>query len=156
MYPKIKVISYKCHVKIWVIYTTKTFIKFNKFLPFMATILCVDDDENYLRLIKRDLVETGYNVVDVQNGRDAIAKVREGSIDLVVLDYEMPVMDGTETMARIIAINNQMPVILNSEHTGYKNNNFVAWAANAYVVKSSDSAELKRVIKLVLDRRQST
>ena len=155
MYPKIKVISYKCHVKIWVIYTTKTFIKFNKFLLFMATILCVDDDKNYLRLIKRDLVETGYNVVDVQNGRDAIAKVREGSIDLVVLDCEMPFMDDIETMARIIAINNQMPVILNSEHTGYQNN-YLAWAASAYVVKSSDSAQLKRVIKLVLDRRQST
>ena len=119
----------------------------------MARILCVDDDKNYLELAKQELEEGKYEVVTAENGTDAVERVREGNIDLVVMDIRMSGMDGLEAMAQIFYVKSDMPLILNSAYTSYKDN-FMTWSADAYVVKSSDFTELKREISKALERRQ--
>ena len=71
--------------------------------------------------------------------------------DVVVLDIRMPRMDGIEAMGRILGRRNDMPVILNSAYSSYKDD-FRSWPADAYVIKSSDTGELKRTIKRVLGK----
>ncbi len=120
----------------------------------MARILCVDDDANYLELARQELEEEKYEVVTAQNGPDAIKRVQERGIDLVVMDIKMPGMDGLEAMSQIFKITrNRMPVILNSAYSSYKDD-FRAWSADSYVVKSGDSTELKREVRRALERRQ--
>ena len=109
-------------------------------------ILVVDDEVNQALLYEQELMDEGYDVDLANTGTDAVALVKEKSYDLVVLDIGMPEMDGLETLGRMLSMDNKLPVILNTAYPSYKDN-FMSWAADAYVVKSSDLTELKSKIK---------
>lgn len=115
----------------------------------MALILLVEDDAHQQLLFAEELREEGYDVVVAGGGTEALEIVNKVTPDLVVLDVAMPDMDGIEALGRILATNNRIPIILHTAYATYKDN-FMAWSADAYVVKSSDLAELKSEIKRVL------
>ena len=89
----------------------------------------------------------------VHDARAAIERVQKSPPDLLVLDVRMPGMDGIEALNKILGINNQLPVILNTAYTNHKEN-YMTWSADAYVVKSSDLSELKQAIKDVLNKKK--
>ncbi|MCP5003171.1 MAG: response regulator [Planctomycetes bacterium] len=115
----------------------------------MATILLVEDDKNQRILYSQELQLEGYDLVTAVDGKDALEKVHEQPPDLIVMDINMPRMDGIETMGKILSRNKQIPIIINTAYSNYKNS-FMTWAADAYVVKSSDLTELKNVIRDIL------
>ncbi len=115
----------------------------------MKTILVVDDDEAIRTLLQEELVEEGYNVVIATNARDALKMVEEEALDLVILDIRMPGMDGLEALPRILGLKEGLPVILHTAYSQYKES-FMSWAADAYIVKSSDLTELKAKIQELL------
>ena len=112
----------------------------------MKTILVVDDDEAIRTLLQEELEEEGYKIVIATNARDALKIVETDPLDLVILDIRMPGMDGLEALPRILGLKEGLPVILNSAYSQYQES-FMSWAADAYVVKSSDLTELKAKIK---------
>jgi two-component system, response regulator, stage 0 sporulation protein F len=112
----------------------------------MKTILVVDDDDAIRTLLQDELLDEGYNVLTASNARDALRMVQEEALDLVILDIRMPGMNGLEALPRILGLKEGLPVILNSAYTQYQES-FMSWAADAYVVKSSDLSELKAKIK---------
>ncbi|NLJ37101.1 MAG: response regulator [candidate division WS1 bacterium] len=118
----------------------------------MPTVLIVEDDPNQRLLYREELAYEGYDVLEAPGGQEAIAMVQAGGIDVVVLDIAMPGTDGIETLSRILAIDNKIPVILNTAYSSYKDD-FMTWAADAYVVKSSDLSALKQQIATVLAKR---
>ena len=120
----------------------------------MKTILIADDDINLTLLYEQELAEEGYQIDVVHDARQAISKVETDPPDLLLLDIQMPGMDGIEALHRIIGRNNALPVILNTAYSNHKEN-FMTWTADAYVVKSSDLTELKQTIRDVLERRAS-
>lgn len=109
-------------------------------------ILVVDDEINQSMLYEQELKDVGYEVDVANSGPEALEMVREGGYNLVVLDIGMPEMDGLEALGRILSMDNKLPVILNTAYPSYKDN-FMSWAADAYVVKSSDLTELKDCIR---------
>jgi len=113
------------------------------------TILIVDDDESQRFLCQEALTEEGYGVVVAKDGKEAIEKVEKEKPDLVILDIVMPQMDGIEAMTRIIRKHRKIPIILNTSYSRYRKD-FLAWAADAYVVKSPDFAELKEKVRELL------
>ena len=117
----------------------------------MKTILVVDDDDAIRTLLKDELVDEGYEVMTAANARDALKMVQEEALDLVILDIRMPGMDGLEALPRILGLKEGLPVILNTAYTQYQES-FMSWAADAYVVKSSDLSELKEKIKELLTK----
>jgi CheY-like chemotaxis protein len=117
-------------------------------------ILVVEDEEG-LRLFYEEELETeGYEVITAANGKEAIQRLEEDKPDLVVLDIVMPVMDGMEALGRILGKDRKTPIILNTSYPGYRQD-FMSWAADAYVTKSSDLGELKRKIKELLTKGRS-
>lgn len=62
----------------------------------MPTILVVDDDQTVQDVIVEALTEEGFRVIAAPNGRAALEKLGSVDIDLILLDYNMPVMDGPE------------------------------------------------------------
>ena len=115
----------------------------------MPRILIVDDDDNQ-RLLYRELFEDeGYTVVEASDGRAALACIERDPPDAVVLDINMPGMDGLQTLTRIHDLNRRMPVILHSAYAAYKDQ-FVSWIADAYVTKSSNPDDLTRAVRAVL------
>ena len=68
-----------------------------------ARILVVDDDDAVRGVLKVLLERVGYKVAAVSNGPDALALVRAGEADLVLLDIEMPGMNGFDVCAQMHA-----------------------------------------------------
>ena len=67
----------------------------------MADILLVDDDPVFLRLMQHALRDEGHRLRTVQDGASALAEVRRERPDLIVLDVEMPELDGYRVLNRI-------------------------------------------------------
>lgn len=72
----------------------------------MPRILIIDDDDGLRRMLVLMLERCGYAVVDANNGRDGLSKLRTEQFDLVVTDLIMPEQEGLET---IMAIRQQYP-----------------------------------------------
>ena len=117
----------------------------------MKTILVVDDDEAIRTLLQEELEDEGYKVLIATNARDALKMVASEALDLVVLDIRMPGMDGLEALPRILGLKEGLPVIMNTAYTQYQDS-FMSWAADAYVVKSSDLTELKGKVKELVNK----
>jgi len=66
-----------------------------------ATILVVDDVRIIRRLVKVNLELEGYNIIEAENGEDALKKIQESRPDLVLLDVIMPVLDGFQVLKRL-------------------------------------------------------
>jgi len=115
----------------------------------MTTILLAEDDKNQRLLYEQELKQEGYEVVTVSNGKEALEKVQVQRPDIIIMDINMPKMDGIEAIGRILGKNKEIPVIINTAYSNYKDN-YMSWAADAYIIKSSDLTELKDKIKEVL------
>ena len=115
----------------------------------MYTLLVVENEESLRQLYREELEEEGYEIRCVSSGRDALDEMDKGSIHLVILDIKMPGMDGLEVLEKMLGRQKKIPVIINSGYSHYRNN-FMTWAADAYVVKSSNLDELKSAVRKVL------
>jgi DNA-binding response OmpR family regulator len=117
-------------------------------------LLVVDDEVNQGKLYEQEFEDEGYEVDVANSGAAAIELLKNTQYDLVVLDIGMPDMDGLETLGRMLSMDNKLPVILNTAYPSYKDN-FMSWAADAYVVKSSDLTELKDRIRESLAKKNT-
>lgn len=104
-----------------------------------GNILVVDDEVNLCRIIGAKLAKSGYSVVAVHDGAQAVEKVRESEFDVVLLDLILPKMDGLAALAEIRNIRSGLPVIV---MTACENADAVEQARNygvsAYVNKPFD------------------
>ncbi|MCF6148119.1 MAG: response regulator [Candidatus Kuenenia sp.] len=119
----------------------------------MDTILLVEDDKNQILLYEQELAIEGYKVVTACNGIEAIEHARNYNPDLIIMDINMPRMDGIESMCRILSEQRNIPIIINTAYSNYQNN-FMTWSADAYIIKSSDLKELKDKIKELLIKKK--
>jgi len=119
----------------------------------MAQLLVVDDEANIRLLYAQELSDEGYQVVTAATALEAVEKLEGAQFDLVVLDIKLKNESGIELLQRIVKERHNLPVILCTAFSCYKDD-FSAWLADGYVVKSSDMQELKDEIKRVLAKRQ--
>ena len=112
-------------------------------------ILIVDDDKNLRMLYEQEFLEEGYEVRLADNGPAALKLIGEDRPDLVIMDIRMPGMDGLDATGKILGIDKNLPIVINSAYPSYKDN-FKSWVADAYVVKSGNLAELKGKVRDLL------
>lgn len=79
-------------------------------------VLVVDDEEFVTLLASRVLSKAGYRVVTAKDGFQALSIYRQlgEQVALVILDFTMPVMDGSDVFAELQSINPRVPVVLSS------------------------------------------
>lgn len=118
----------------------------------VATILVVDDEASLRELYKSELSAEGYNVMVAATGKEAVDILNNTRPDVIVMDIGMPEMNGIEALGKVIARHKNIPVIINTAYASYKDD-FRAWAADEYVVKSSDLSSLKDALRKVLKRQ---
>ena len=120
-----------------------------------ASILVVDDEENMRKLLGRILGEAGYSVLTAANGREALDKLAQSSINLVLLDIRMPELDGFATL-KLIREQSEIPVIM---LTGVGDvttvSNALSLGADDYVKKPFNAKELLARIEAKLRRAKS-
>lgn len=76
------------------------------------TILCVDDNEQALSIRKLMLETRGYRVVACTTGHQALEAFKQGGVDLVLSDLQMPGLDGATLVQKIKEISSTTPTIL--------------------------------------------
>ena len=118
----------------------------------MSRILVIDDEENICILYAEELTEEGYEVVTASNTTEAVEKLQQMEFDLVVLDIKLKNESGIDLLQKIVKERHEMPVILCSAFSCYKDD-FSAWLADGYIVKSGDLSELKQEIARVLSKK---
>ncbi len=109
-------------------------------------ILIIDDEDSIHLLYSEEFEEEGYEVYGALSGEDALNKLNDISPDLVILDINMPGMDGIEVLRKIKEINPNLPVILSSAYQEFKQD-LASWASDDYIVKSANLDELKAAVK---------
>jgi len=109
-------------------------------------ILLVDDEEGIQLLYREEFEEEGYEVIAAYSGEEALEKFGLEPPDLVILDINMPGMNGIEVLRRMKEINPNLPVILSSAYQEYKQD-FGSWASEEYIVKSANMDELKNAVR---------
>jgi DNA-binding response OmpR family regulator len=112
----------------------------------MKKILLVDDEDSIHLLYREELEEEGYEVHSALSGEEALGKLKIISPDLVILDINMPGMNGIDALRQIKESNPDLPVILSSAYQEFKQD-LATWASDDYIVKSSNLDELKAAVK---------
>ena len=117
-------------------------------------ILLVDDEPQYLSTIQRRLEDSDFMVITAANGEEGFEQVAREKPDLIVLDVNMPIMNGHEMLRRLRADPNlkDVPVIM---CTGCSEMQDIAAAASYniadYVTKPFNCSELAEKIMNVLE-----
>ena len=114
-----------------------------------ATILCIDDEENQLVLRKLMLERAGYRVLTAASPAEAIALFRSDTVDLVIVDYYMPGMNGL-ALAREILRQKKLPVVVLSAYAELPGESI--GTADTWIMKGTASEELLRKIAELLSR----
>jgi len=82
----------------------------------VKTVLCVDDETVGLRVRKIMLEGHGFNVLTATSGEQGLALLADNDVDLVVLDYYMPGMNGGDVAAEVRRVSPQIPIIFLSAY----------------------------------------
>src|SRR4029077_10336970 len=81
-----------------------------------AVVLCIDDDGSGLEARRLLLEESGYEVLTATTGKEGLELFARYSVDLVLVDYEMPGMKGDFVAARMKDIKPHVPLVMFSSH----------------------------------------
>jgi DNA-binding response OmpR family regulator len=120
----------------------------------MARVLVIDDERDIRHLYAAELEDEGHQVDTAGSGDEALALLKHRDYDLVVLDIQLEEESGLELLQKIARERGQLPVILCTAFSSYRDD-FSSWLADAYVVKSSDLNELKAQVRQILARQAS-
>jgi len=121
----------------------------------MPKILLVDDSETVIMLQKLMFRSEGYIIVTAKNGLEAIEKAKSDPPDVIILDINMPELDGIETCRRLKndPNTNPIPIIMVTTHgeTERVEQSYLA-GCNDYCTKPIDKVELLKKIKAQIGR----
>ena len=126
------------------------------------SILVVDDDLDFLEIIKRILENKGYKVATAPSASEAIKRLKKRFYNTAILDISLPDADGTELLSHFLEIHPDMITIMLTGHSSVQNAiQSLNRGAFAYLEKPLDPDNLLSVIssglekqRLVLENRQ--
>lgn len=121
-----------------------------------VTILVVDDETRMVRFVKMNLDLEGYFTLEANNGIQALEKVRDFNPDLVLLDVEMPGMDGFETLKRLRQISDASVIMLTVRSDEDDKIKGLDLGADDYITKPFSPRELSSRVRAVLRRSESS
>jgi signal transduction histidine kinase/ActR/RegA family two-component response regulator len=125
----------------------------------LPCILMVEDNEINLRYLKLIMEKAGYKVVTARHGKEALQVLEYSEVDLVLMDLQMPIMDGLEATRKIRESERMklgacpLPVVALTAHGGADDRRRAMDAGmNAYFVKPIDPDALKLAVKSFIDQ----
>lgn len=122
----------------------------------MAPILVVDDDVKIVQLVRAYLEREGFPVIAANDGRSALAAVRESHPRLVVLDVMLPELDGIAVL-RAVRESSNIPILMLSARGATADRVYgINEGADDYLPKPFSPAELVVRVKAILRRAETT
>ncbi len=118
----------------------------------MYRILVCDDEKDIVSALKIYLASEGYEVVEAYNGEEALRRIGEQEIHLVLMDIMMPQMDGITAMVKIRVISNVPVILLTAKGEDTDKVLGLTVGADDYVTKPFNPVELQARVKSQLRR----
>lgn len=117
-----------------------------------VNILIIDNDKTFTKGLKYSLEQENYTIDIIGYGKDAMDKINKGSFELVIMELNIPDMNGL-TVCKNIRANSQVPIIVLTERNEDINKILaLEYGADDYIVKPFNILELKARIKAILRR----
>lgn len=120
-------------------------------------VLAIDDDENNLMILKRPLVKSGYKFLECSSGRRALEMLKTTEVDLILLDWMMPVITGPE-ICRILKedpAKKHVPIImLTAKDSPQDLREGLEAGANDYLTKPYNQTELLARVRAALREKE--
>ncbi len=118
----------------------------------MKTALVIEDNEDNMVLITRLLAKAGFRALEATTGREGVAMALSGEPDFVILDIQLPDLNGTEVLAQIRAAGSQIPVIaMTSYAMAGDKEKLLAAGCTGYIEKPIDPQRVIAQINSVLE-----
>lgn len=117
------------------------------------TILVVDDFDDTRLLLRTWLQKKGYRVIEAENGIEAVKAAEEGGLDLIIMDVEMPELDGLSATRQIRAFGNSsmIPIVAVSAYGADQfRASALAAGCNEYVSTPFEPEELEKLIRSLI------
>lgn len=99
-------------------------------------ILIVEDSKNYQIILSQAFSDAGFNVSNAENGEEGLLSIQKEKPDLVLLDIEMPKMDGITMSKKLKESNIQVPVIFLTNMSDLKHISEAVETGADYIIKS--------------------
>lgn len=119
-----------------------------------AKILIIDDDRTIQEVVSQTLKKNGFQTIQAKNGREGIICVRENAVDLILLDRNMPEIDGVTVLKTLKKHQQTMniPVIMLTGDTNMQNvSESLTLGAKDYIVKPVDPVNLIARVRKALE-----
>jgi DNA-binding NtrC family response regulator len=118
-------------------------------------ILVVDDEQSMAQFLAIVLRKDGFQVSTVQNGRDALDKVKAENFDVVITDIRMPGMDGIQLLQGIKKHDPSLPVVIMTAYASQQSAiDAVNLGAFQYLIKNAKNDEIKLVVRNAIEMRK--
>jgi len=117
------------------------------------TILAVDDSASLRQMVAFSLNAAGYDVVQAVDGQDGLNKAKDKTVDLVLTDQNMPIMDGLTLIKNLRELGSyqKVPILmLTTESSDEMKAKGKAAGANGWLVKPFDPKRLIEVVQKVI------
>lgn len=119
----------------------------------MKKVLIVDDSISMRQMVSFTLKQGGFDVVEAEHGQDALNKLQGTTVDLIITDLNMPVMDGITLIQNVRkqpALKTKPVLMLTTEGLASKKEQGKAAGATGWIVKPFDPEKLLQTIAKVL------
>lgn len=116
-------------------------------------MLIVDDAATMRQMVSFTLKQGGYEVVEAVHGQDALNKLQSNTVDLIITDLNMPVMDGItliQNVRKMPAMKSKPILMLTTEGLAAKKEQGKAAGASGWIVKPFDPEKLLQTLAKVL------
>ncbi len=117
-----------------------------------TTILVSEDTPEMQRLTKRMLEKLGYEAMTANNGQEAVEVVQALQIDFILMDIQMPIMDGIEATRVLREQGFDEPIVALSANPQAQAD-FIEAGGDEFLSKPVNTATLSRVLHRILDAR---
>ncbi len=126
--------------------------------PSRGLILVADDDPDIRRVVRMTLERSGYDVVEAENGEQAIEEIQKGEhpliLDAAIMDIQMPEIDGLDAIAYFQQEFPRVPiVVLTGSHDVNMATNLLRQGVIDYLVKPVEAKTLKRSVLKAMTHR---
>lgn len=116
-------------------------------------ILIVDDSQTVRQVLQLALADAGYEVIEAEDGFDALRKISGAQVDMLITDLNMPNMDGLELIKKVREDSQHRftPIVmLTTESSEEKKKAGREAGASGWIVKPFKPEQLLKVVKMVL------
>lgn len=116
-------------------------------------VLIVDDSLTMRKLLSKTLQAAGFSVVEAPNGKEALSRLGEHSVQLIITDVNMPVMDGLEFLSELRRLANHRftpVVVLTTESDAGKREQARAAGATGWIVKPFHPDKVMSVVQRIV------